>query len=446
MEEVPAPTIRDGIPGILFPDQVISSLSAPFKFALVGRITGNRRLTPNSDILSALSCIGLLGSHTVRFLPRGYMVLTLSCEEDYLRFWTQPLVSIRSVVIRFSKWTPEFKFEADSSIAPVWVRFPDLPLHLYAKQSLYPLAKILGNPVKIDEITAEGTRGSFARVCVEIDVLQARPEHIWVGWGDHSQVLEVVYEQVPHYCSYCQLLGHSLDFCSRNGKSSRPRRTRPHGKGVVSDSPPQDPSEQPQGINSDQPPSSDTDFAVHVSKRPRRRPVLRKDPNRPISTKNYYEVLQDLPNDSGPGESSGVVKTRPIKVKSLLSKLATEQNARAGYLSPVVVAPVISSQATDMVEVVSPAVAVVSEPVVVPVVEHAPAVQDSVVDTPASIMMTSFAVGSGSTGCEDGDVSSSTTACLSLPLPGRTRSQQRRYDRQKADQAALPYGRPPDPG
>ncbi|XP_073023586.1 uncharacterized protein [Primulina eburnea] len=120
MDEVPAPTDRDGIPGILFPDQVISSLSAPFRFALIGRISGNRGLTPNKDILSALSCVGLLGSHTVRFLPRGYMVLTLSCEEDYLKFWERPEISIRSVVIRFSKWTPEFIYEEDSSVAPVW--------------------------------------------------------------------------------------------------------------------------------------------------------------------------------------------------------------------------------------------------------------------------------------------------------------------------------------
>ncbi|XP_073032859.1 uncharacterized protein [Primulina eburnea] len=127
MDEVPDPTDRDGIPGILFSDQVISSLSAPFKFALIGRISGNRGITPNKDILSAISCTGLLGSHTVRFLPRGYMVLTLSCEEDYLKFWERPEISIRTVVIRFSKWTPEFKYEADSSVVPVWVRFPDLP-------------------------------------------------------------------------------------------------------------------------------------------------------------------------------------------------------------------------------------------------------------------------------------------------------------------------------
>lgn len=101
--------------------------------------------------------------------------------------------------IRFSKWTPKFKFEDESSITPVWVRLPDLPLHLYDKKSLFMIARILGNPVKIDEITADASRGSFARVCVDIDVLKPRPDTIWVGWGCHRQTLKVVYEKVPFF-------------------------------------------------------------------------------------------------------------------------------------------------------------------------------------------------------------------------------------------------------
>ncbi|XP_073015540.1 uncharacterized protein [Primulina eburnea] len=450
MDEVPAPTDRDGVPGIFFPDQVISSLSAHFRFALIGRISGNRGLTPNKDILSALSCTGLLGSHTVRFLPRGYMVLTLSCEEDYLKFWERPDITIRTVVIRFSKWTPEFKYEEDSSIAPVWVRFPDLPLHLYAKKSLYPIAMILGNPVMVDEITADVSRGSFARVCVEMDVLQPRPDKIWVGWGDHFQVVEVIYERVPRFCSKCKMLGHSLDFCSSTGLRFGTRRRgpqrqappappsadpmaqgpRPHGKDVVSDSPLQTLSVSTQGISSDLVQSGDTDFPEQLVTRSRRRPVVRRDPNRPISTKNYYEVLEHLPSESGPGESSGIVNTRIRRVKSLLSKIAVEETVEAA----------------------------VSVPVAVPVqmVEIAPIVPDPLGDSSASITLPvdshvstdcpEFAMSTVSVDGVTDVVTSSMQECLSLPLPGRTRSQQRRYYRQKSAQASSPYERPHDPG
>lgn len=49
---------------------------------------------------------------------------------------------------------------------------------IYMIGKVYLIAKILGNPVKIDKITVDGSRGSFARVCIEIDVLQARQERI----------------------------------------------------------------------------------------------------------------------------------------------------------------------------------------------------------------------------------------------------------------------------
>lgn len=180
MDEVPQPMLRDGIPGILFSDQVISSLFEHFKFSLIGRIIGNRGSTQNSSILDAFAHTHLLGSYTVKFIPRGFMVLTLSTEDNYMFFWNKSELSIGSS-IRLSKWTPEFKFEEEFPIAPVWVMFPDLPLHLYDRKSIYPIAKILGNLVKIDEITVYGSRGSFSRVCIEIDVLQARQERIWVG-------------------------------------------------------------------------------------------------------------------------------------------------------------------------------------------------------------------------------------------------------------------------
>lgn len=177
-------------------------------------------------LLSAFASFGFLGPHSVKFLPRGFMVLTLTLEDDYLKFWSKGEVIIGTVSIRFSKWISEFKFEEESSIVPVWVRLVDLPLHLYDKKCLYLIAKILGNPVKVDEVTANGSRGSFARVCIEIDVLNPRQDHIWVGWGSHSQDVKVIYEKVPHFCTACKLLGHSIEFCSRHG-SSRPRRS-PH--------------------------------------------------------------------------------------------------------------------------------------------------------------------------------------------------------------------------
>lgn len=53
MDELQAPNLLNGIPGIRFPDEVISSLIEPFKFALVGKISGNRSAVPNNLIFGA---------------------------------------------------------------------------------------------------------------------------------------------------------------------------------------------------------------------------------------------------------------------------------------------------------------------------------------------------------------------------------------------------------
>lgn len=134
------------------------------------------------------------------------------------------------VGIRFSKWTPKFKFHAESPIIPVWVRLPELPLYLFNKKSLCVIAKILGNPIKVDDYTADAYRGAFARLCVEINVLEPPIKKIWVGWGDHSQEIDVIYEKFPSYCPDCKMLGHATEVCYSHGKNPGPARPPPREK------------------------------------------------------------------------------------------------------------------------------------------------------------------------------------------------------------------------
>lgn len=55
IEEMPEPTMLDGKPGIRFPETVISSWAEPFKYALVGKISGNRTLVPNPAIYASIA-------------------------------------------------------------------------------------------------------------------------------------------------------------------------------------------------------------------------------------------------------------------------------------------------------------------------------------------------------------------------------------------------------
>lgn len=88
--------------------------------------------------------------------------------------------------MRIFKWTPEFRVDAETSIAPIWVNFPYLPIHFFQNESLFSIASALGTPMQRDTATTNLTRPSVARVCVEMDLLKKFPSRIWLVSGSNG--------------------------------------------------------------------------------------------------------------------------------------------------------------------------------------------------------------------------------------------------------------------
>lgn len=86
--------------------------------------------------------------------------------------------------MRVFKWTPDFDSRVESSVTPVWIGLPELPLHLFHKKALFEITSLIGKPLKVDKPTADQTRPSIARVCVELDLLKDRVEEIALVCGD----------------------------------------------------------------------------------------------------------------------------------------------------------------------------------------------------------------------------------------------------------------------
>lgn len=62
-------------------------------------------------------------------------------------------------------WMPDFVSQAvkiDRTM--VWIRFPSLEMEYYDESVLLALATAVGKPIKVDIMTADVTRGKFARV------------------------------------------------------------------------------------------------------------------------------------------------------------------------------------------------------------------------------------------------------------------------------------------
>lgn len=68
---------------------------------------------------------------------------------------------------------PGFKLsEAVFSKIITWIRLPELPLEYFDKEILFQIGIKIGKAVKIDVVTEGLSRGRFARIFVEIDLMK----------------------------------------------------------------------------------------------------------------------------------------------------------------------------------------------------------------------------------------------------------------------------------
>ncbi|KAL2243770.1 UNVERIFIED_CONTAM: hypothetical protein Sindi_0495000 [Sesamum indicum] len=83
--------------------------------------------------------------------------------------------------MRVLKWTTNFDPKIESSIAPVWIRLLELPVHLFEKNALFTLASKIGKPSKMDEATADLSRLDVAPVCVQLDLTSSKVQAVYLN-------------------------------------------------------------------------------------------------------------------------------------------------------------------------------------------------------------------------------------------------------------------------
>ncbi|KAL2225816.1 UNVERIFIED_CONTAM: hypothetical protein Sindi_1940300 [Sesamum indicum] len=106
----------------------------------------------------------------VSMLNAKHVLICLSNESDFFYLWLRRIWHIQGFPMRIFKWTPSFTPAQESSIIPVWVRFPELPAHLFHKDALFAVANMIGTPLQIDDCTLNQPKLSNARISIEIDL------------------------------------------------------------------------------------------------------------------------------------------------------------------------------------------------------------------------------------------------------------------------------------
>lgn len=144
---------------------------------------------------------------------KGYFVLRFHSHRERDDVLMKGPYTIRNMPVMLAEWKPNFKLKKDMMrTIPVWVQFPQLPLHLWGTKNLGKIASVLGKPLMTDECTTSRYRISYARILIEIDITQELINEISITDNKGEKMQQrVEYEWKPPYCTKCQRNGHKCE-------------------------------------------------------------------------------------------------------------------------------------------------------------------------------------------------------------------------------------------
>ena len=197
---------------MIFPQAAVEALASPFRFALIGKFSRGRPKL--EEVRKFIASLDLRENPMIGLLDARHVLIQLNNEADFHRVWFRRIWYVASFPMRVFKWTTDFHVDRESSVVPLWLQLPKLPLHFFNKQVIFQIASMVGNPLLVDAATLAVSRPSVARVCVEMDLLRSTPSRVWIGNGNHAGFWqELVVENLPRYCSHCFRQGHDVETC-----------------------------------------------------------------------------------------------------------------------------------------------------------------------------------------------------------------------------------------
>ena len=180
--------------------------------ALIGKFTGLWPSPKAVEIWIAEHWNPLLSGQVSLFAAgRGFFVFLFSNKEERdLVFHSGPFF-MGSRGLFLAPWSLGFNPEAEITAAPVWVRLPNLPLHLWGKSTLIDIGNKLG--CYLDTAEPKGGQYRCAHICIEVNLEKGLPVALKLTLGDWSHIQELDYDQIPFKCNFCHVYGHFAKSC-----------------------------------------------------------------------------------------------------------------------------------------------------------------------------------------------------------------------------------------
>lgn len=182
--------------------------------ALIGKFTG---LWPSPKTVGAWMedrwKMLVQGEVSLCAVGRGFFVFRFSRKEDRDLVFRSGPYFMGSRGLFLAPWTLDFNPGDEITAAPVWVRLPHLPLHLWGMRTLEDIGNKIGR--FLDRAEPKGDQFSCARICVEVNLEKGLPEAIKLSLGEWCHIQELDYEQIPFKCLRCHDYGHFAKSCPK---------------------------------------------------------------------------------------------------------------------------------------------------------------------------------------------------------------------------------------
>ena len=167
------------------------------------------------DLLAKLNSFwGIKNGFKLTPIGKGFFCIRFKNFEDQNQAWLHGLTNLKPGSFKLQPWQKDFKPELQHHTSTLlWIRLHGVAQEYWDPQLLISIASLVGIPHAIDPNTKEFTYGHFARIQVEVDLLNPLHPKLLIEREGFSFEVLVTYENIPKFCMHCHLIGHLVGEC-----------------------------------------------------------------------------------------------------------------------------------------------------------------------------------------------------------------------------------------
>ena len=168
----------------------------------------------------------------VIFCSKGYFIVQFDNIKHYEKAIEEGPWFMGTAGLFLTPWFPDFDpATAVITKTPVWIRLPNLPVHLWHVRVYKAIGNTLGSFLMGDYWRENKGLYTYARICVELDLSKGLPDQINLKINDFVWTQTLDYENTAFRCQHCHQTGHLQNSCpALPAKQKKVHNSKPKSK------------------------------------------------------------------------------------------------------------------------------------------------------------------------------------------------------------------------